>query len=179
MQGTPGQGQDLASLLGNLGNQFSTLLNDPTNQTQQSAVVSAAGTLATQINTLSDTYTAQRQSAQNAIVAEVGTLNSALSTIGALSNQIMAAKAAGTSTADLQNQRNARSQTLAQTAEREHPGAAERRHDRHHRLRHRTADARAGRSAVHQRGQRPAGLLLSGRRHPADHAGRDGRDGGN
>ncbi|HVB67015.1 MAG TPA: flagellar basal body rod C-terminal domain-containing protein [Acetobacteraceae bacterium] len=115
VQGTPGQGQDLASLLGALGNQFSTLLNDPTSPTQQSAVVAAAGTLATQINTLSDTYTAQRQSAQNAIVAEVGTVNSALSAIGALSDQIMAAKAAGTSTADLENQRNTQVATLAQT----------------------------------------------------------------
>lgn len=113
--GTPGQGQDLGSLLGALGNQFSTLLNDPTSPTQQSAVVAAAGTLASGINTLSGAYTAQRQSAQNAIVAEVGTVNAALSAIGSLSDQIMAAKAAGTSTADLQNQRNAQVATLAQT----------------------------------------------------------------
>jgi flagellar hook-associated protein 1 FlgK len=31
VQGTPGQGNDIASLIGNLQNQFSTLLNDPSN----------------------------------------------------------------------------------------------------------------------------------------------------
>ncbi|MGH7044117.1 MAG: flagellar hook-associated protein FlgK, partial [Acetobacteraceae bacterium] len=115
VQGTPGQGQDLASLLGQLGNQFSTLLNDPANPTQQSAVVAAAGTLAAQINTLSDAYTAQRQTAENAIVAGVATVNGALAAIGSLSDKIMAATAAGTSTADLENQRNAQVATLAQT----------------------------------------------------------------
>ena len=64
VQGTPGQGGDVASLLGQLQDQFSTLLNDPSNQTQQSAVVSAAGTLATTINALSSTYTQQRQTAR-------------------------------------------------------------------------------------------------------------------
>jgi flagellar hook-associated protein 1 FlgK len=43
VQGTPGQGGDIASLLGNLQDQFSTLLNDPSSQAQQSQVVSAAG----------------------------------------------------------------------------------------------------------------------------------------
>ena len=57
VQGTPGQGSDIASLLGNLQNQFSTLLNDPSNQTQQSQVVSSAATLAQNINTLSNAYT--------------------------------------------------------------------------------------------------------------------------
>ncbi|MGC8477068.1 MAG: flagellar hook-associated protein FlgK [Acetobacteraceae bacterium] len=113
-QGTPGQGQDLASLLGALGNQFSTLLNDPSNATQQQAVVSAATTLAGQINTLSNTYTAQRQAAQNAIVAGIGTVNAALAAIGSLSDQIMAAKAAGQSTADLENQRDAQVAGLSQ-----------------------------------------------------------------
>ncbi len=113
-QGTPGQGQDLGSLLGALGNQFSTLLNDPSNATQQQAVVSAAGTLAGQINTLSNTYTAQRQAAQNAIVLAVGTINSTLAAIGSLSDQIMATKAAGQSTADLENQRDAQLASLTQ-----------------------------------------------------------------
>lgn len=45
-QGTPGQGTDIASLLGNLQDQFSTLLNDPSSGPQQSQVVSTARTLA-------------------------------------------------------------------------------------------------------------------------------------
>src|ERR1700722_18971316 len=62
--GTPGSGNDLGSLLGNLKDSFSTLLTDPSSQTQQSAVVSAATTLTQGINTLSSTYSAQRQAAQ-------------------------------------------------------------------------------------------------------------------
>ena len=65
VQGTPGQGSDIASLLGKLQNQFSTLLNSPDSPPQQSQVVSTAdSTLAQGINTLSNAYTAQRQTAQ-------------------------------------------------------------------------------------------------------------------
>ncbi|MFI4982026.1 MAG: flagellar hook-associated protein FlgK, partial [Nevskiales bacterium] len=46
LSGTPGTGSDLGSLLGAMGDQFSTLLNDPSNQTQQSAAVASAATLA-------------------------------------------------------------------------------------------------------------------------------------
>jgi flagellar hook-associated protein 1 len=65
-QGTPGQGTDIASLLGNLQDQFSTLLNDPSSGPQQAQVVSTARTLAQAINALSDTYTTQRQTAEEA-----------------------------------------------------------------------------------------------------------------
>ncbi len=114
VQGTPGQGSDIASLIGNLQDQFSTLLNDPSNETQQSQVVSAATTLAQGINTLSDAYTAQRQTAQDNIVAEVATLNSTLGTIGGLNNKIITLQASGQSTADLENQRDAAVATLSQ-----------------------------------------------------------------
>jgi len=75
VNGTPGQGSDLGSLLGDLEDQFSTLLNDPDDATQQSQVVASATTLAQGINTLSNTYTAQRQTAENNIVSEVNTIN--------------------------------------------------------------------------------------------------------
>jgi len=55
--GTPGQGDDLPSMVGDLGDQFSALLNSPENQAQQARVVSSAGTLANGINRLSATYT--------------------------------------------------------------------------------------------------------------------------
>ncbi len=114
LSGTPGQGSDLGSLLGVLQNQFSTLLTDPSNPTQQSAVVASAATLAQGINALSNGYTAQRQTAENSIVSEVGAANSALSTIGSLSNQIMTLQASGQSTADLESQRDAAVQSLSQ-----------------------------------------------------------------
>ena len=112
--GTPGSDNDLGSLLGNLQDGFSTLLTDPSNQTQQSAVGSAATTLARGINTLSATYSAQRQAAQDGIGSAVKTLNSTLATIAQLSDQIIALKPTNQSTADLENQRNAAVQTLSQ-----------------------------------------------------------------
>ena len=114
VQGTVGQGNDIGSLLNNLRSQFSTLLNSPDSQAQQSTVAGAAQTLAQGINRLSAAYTAQRQTAQDNIVAEVGTINTTLGTIGTLSQQIMTLQASGQSTADLENQRDAAVQTLSQ-----------------------------------------------------------------
>lgn len=114
VQGTPGQNTDIASLLTNLQNQFSTLLNDPSNQAQQSQVVSSATNLARNINTLSNAYTTQRQAAQDNIVAEVSLLNTTLGTIGDLSSRIVTAKATGQSPADFENQRDAAVATLSQ-----------------------------------------------------------------
>lgn len=112
--GTPGQGSDLPSMLGGLQDAFSSLAQNPQSQTQQQAVVSAAGVLANGINALGAVYTAQRQAAQDGIVAGVRTLNAALGTVGALTQQIIALKASGQSTADLESQRDASIQTIAQ-----------------------------------------------------------------
>jgi flagellar hook-associated protein 1 FlgK len=111
--GTPGAGTDLGSMLGKLRDNFSTLLTDPGNATQQSAVVSSATTLTQGINALSDVYTAQRQAAQNDVVNAVGTLNATLATIGQLSNQIIALKPTNLGVADLENQRNQAVNTLS------------------------------------------------------------------
>ncbi len=113
VQGTPGQGNDLGSLLGALNNRFSTLLNQPDNQTAQSAVVGAAGTLTSAIHTLSNAYATQRATAQSNLTGEVGQANQTLSQIGSLNDRIMAMKAAGQSTADLENLRNAAVNTLS------------------------------------------------------------------
>jgi flagellar hook-associated protein 1 FlgK len=112
-QGTPGQGNDLPSLLGGLQDAFSKLAADPSNETQQAGVVSAAGTLANAINQISGVYTEQRQGAQDGIATDLDTLNSTLATVGQLSDQIIALKAAGQSTADLENQRDAALQSAS------------------------------------------------------------------
>ncbi len=112
-QGTPGAGTDLGSLVAGLTNRFSALLNDPSNQTAQSAVVGAATTLANGINALSDAYTAQRNTAQTNLVSEVASANQALNRIGSLSDKIVSLRVAGQSTADLENQRNAAVNTLS------------------------------------------------------------------
>jgi flagellar hook-associated protein 1 FlgK len=112
--GTVANGDDLGSYLAALQNSFSSLLNDPSSQPDQDAVVNAAATLAQGINTLSETYNQTRQSAQNDLVTEVGQLNDALGQVGLLNNQIVALQAQGQSTADLQNQRNAVTATISQ-----------------------------------------------------------------
>jgi len=111
--GTPGQGNDLGSLLTNLQNAFSSLLNDPASASLQQAVVQSAQTLAQGINTLAQAYTTAQQNAQNDLVSAVNQLNQALGQIGALNQQITSGLAAGQSVADLENQRNAAMQTVA------------------------------------------------------------------
>lgn len=111
--GSPGQNNDLGSLLTGLQNAFSTLANNPSNTVQQAQVVSSAQQLAGGINTLANAYGTARQGAQNDIVTSVGTLNTALTTIGQLNQKIVAAQAAGQSTADLANQRDAAMQTVS------------------------------------------------------------------
>lgn len=113
VQGTPGQGNDLASLLGQVQDAFSTLANDPANATQQQAVVSAAAGLAGQINALSQAYTDGRNTAQDAIVANVDSLNSTLAQIGSLSDRVVQLRALGQSSADVENQRAAAVDTLS------------------------------------------------------------------
>lgn len=111
--GTPGGGTDLSSMLTKLSDAFSTLSNNPSDTTQQTAVVTAAANLAQSINALSSAYATQRQNAQDGIVSEIGTLNGALASIGTLNTQITALQAGGQSTADLENQRNAAVQTVS------------------------------------------------------------------
>jgi flagellar hook-associated protein 1 FlgK len=106
-QGTPGQNNDLPSLLGQLQNAFTSLQADPSSTASQQLVVSAAGTLTGQINALSQAYGTARQTAQNGVVATVGALNASLATITNLTQQIMQGRATGQSTADLENQRDA------------------------------------------------------------------------
>jgi flagellar hook-associated protein 1 FlgK len=113
VQGKPGAGQDLASLVATLGNGFSTLLNDPSSAAQQQQVVSQAQTLANQLQTTSTAVQTQRQNAQNQLVANVSSLNADLQAIGALNKQIMQTRASGGSTADLENQRDAAMQTAS------------------------------------------------------------------
>jgi flagellar hook-associated protein 1 FlgK len=114
VQGTPGQGADIASLLGQVQDQFSTLLNNPDSAPQQGQVVSTAATLAQAINAVSNAYTNQRQQAEDNIANELSTLNATLGTIGGLSDKIVALKPSGQSTADLENQRDAALADLSQ-----------------------------------------------------------------
>lgn len=113
-QGTPGAGTDLASLQGTLQNAFSALGSDPSNQTAQQQVVTDAQGLASGISNLAGAYATERQSAQDAIVTGVWQLNTQLASIGSLSSRIVVARAAGASSADLENQRDQAIQQVTQ-----------------------------------------------------------------
>ncbi len=114
VMGTPGQSNDLGSLMGAVQSSFSTLLADPSNPAQQSAVVSAAQTLTTQINTIAGAIGSARQTAQTNIASGVTALNTNLAKIGTLNTQILSLKQQGLSTADLENQRDTALSALAQ-----------------------------------------------------------------
>jgi flagellar hook-associated protein 1 FlgK len=111
--GTVGQTTDLSSMIGAVQDSFSTLLQDPTNQTQQSAVVAAASQLTQGLNQQSNAIVQGRQTAQNDIVSGVTQLNQALGQIGTLDQQITLAQATGGSVASLLDARNTAMSSVA------------------------------------------------------------------
>ena len=112
--GTVGSGQDLSSLVGNLQDAFTALGSDPASSTQQAAVIGSTQSLVDGIHSLSDTLVQTRQNAQDSLVSDVATANSALSSIGKISDQIVATKARGLSTAGLEDDRDGQLKVLAQ-----------------------------------------------------------------
>ncbi len=86
-----------------------------------------------------------------------------------LSDKIMAAKAAGQSTADLDNQRDAQIGESVAAGRRSPPSASQRRRAADHAERACCCQPRGPESALHQRRQRAAGRHLSGRRPRRHH----------
>lgn len=111
--GTPSDGDDLASLTTDLSDSFTTLAASPSSSSDQLAVVAAAKALTTGIQRVSTAVSTQRQNAQDSLVSEVSSLNSALSTIGTLTTQITEATAQGQSTASLEDQRDTAMDTVS------------------------------------------------------------------
>ena len=119
VQGTT-TGSDGANTIGTLTNNlqnvstaFISLANTPQNSASQQGVISAAQTLVSNIHTLSSVYQAQRQGAQDAITSTVSGINTDLTTIGQLSQQIMLARTSHANTADLANKRLEAMQSLS------------------------------------------------------------------
>lgn len=113
-QGTPGDGDDLASLTGALSDAFTTLSADPSSSVDQSAVVTAASNLTNAINGIAQVIGTQRQDANDSAIQEIAQLNTALASIGTLSKQISTLSNQGSSTAALEDQRDAAESTVAQ-----------------------------------------------------------------
>lgn len=102
---TSGSSGTLADALGDVQTALISLTSTPSSASAQQTVIADAQTLVSTVNTLADAYQQQRQNAQDTIVSSVSTVNTDLTTIGSLSQQIMQLKAQGASTADLENQR--------------------------------------------------------------------------
>ncbi|MFT9015089.1 MAG: flagellar hook-associated protein FlgK [Acetobacter sp.] len=100
-----GSSNTLSDLLGTVSDDLTTLTSTPLNSGAQSAVITAAQSLTTNIHTLAETYQTQRQTAEDNVVSSVSSINTSLTEIGALSKQIMTLKSTGVDTADLENQR--------------------------------------------------------------------------
>ncbi len=90
------------------------MANDPASGSQQQDVVAKAGAFAEGLHTVGDSLVQARQAAQDTLVQDVASANSTLHSIGLLTTQIIATKASGQSTADLENQRDGDLRTLAQ-----------------------------------------------------------------
>ena len=112
-QGTPGDGTSLSDALANLQSSFTELQGNPSSQTQQSAVVASAATLANAINSTASAITTQRNDVQGQIVNSVTTLNTALATVQTTTKQIEIATASGDNTATLEDSRDAALQTIS------------------------------------------------------------------
>lgn len=111
VQGTT-TGSDGANTIGTLTNNlqnvstaFISLSNTPQNSASQQGVISAAQTLVSNIHTLSSVYQAQRQGAQDTVTNTVSGINTDLTTIGQISQQIMLARTSHANTTDLANKR--------------------------------------------------------------------------
>ena len=108
-----GSSDTIPDQVGNLQSSLITLDADPSSSAGQQAVVTAAATLASTVQTTAASYQDARQAAQESIVDEVGTVNSGLALIGSLSNQIAQGRITGISTADLEDQRSAAMTSLS------------------------------------------------------------------
>ena len=100
-----GSTETLSDELGNVQTALTSLTSTPQESSAQTAVITAATSLTDTIHTLASTYTQQRQTAEDGIVATVSTINQDLTQIGQLSKQIMGLQAVGSDTSSLENSR--------------------------------------------------------------------------
>lgn len=109
-----GSGDTLATRLSSLESTLDQLATTPESQTLKAQAVTGAEDAAATLRTASADIQTLRANADDAIADAVQSVNDALHQIDALNDDIIRNQAAGKSTADLEDQRNAALQTLAQ-----------------------------------------------------------------
>lgn len=102
-----------ATLLGNLTNALQSYAAAPTNATLGQAAVTAAKTLATNLNAASTTVQSVRAQADRDMAGAVATVNSLLGQFGAANAAVMSANISGTDSSDALDTRNAILQSLS------------------------------------------------------------------
>lgn len=111
--GSDDGGTSVATLVTELETAISSLASSPEDDTVQSEVIAAADSLANSLRETSASIQDLRADADQQIADDVATINDALETIDDLNEAILAATAKGTSTADLEDQRNSAIETIS------------------------------------------------------------------
>ncbi|WP_044562868.1 flagellar hook-associated protein FlgK [Azospirillum sp. B4] len=111
--GTVSGSDSIADVIDTVTSDLSTLASGGGTDTDKSATVTALEDMATTISTASSTIQGLRAQADSDIATDVDAANTAITTIASLNKQIVAAKAAGQSTADLEDQRDSQLKTLS------------------------------------------------------------------
>jgi len=111
--GQVSSGSTVGTALNNFQSALQTLSTTPQDPIAQSNAVSTGQQLTQQLNDMSSGIQTLRQSADTQIATDVGTLNTALTTIGQLNSQITQLQAQGQPTDTLQDQRDQALTTIA------------------------------------------------------------------
>lgn len=111
--GSDDGGTSIATSLSTLETAISALASTPEDATAVTAVVDAIDDTADRLRSLSSSIRSLRADADQEIATDVDTINDALETIDALNDRIVATKAAGGSTADLEDQRATALRTIS------------------------------------------------------------------
>ncbi|WP_417693673.1 flagellar hook-associated protein FlgK [Roseibium sp.] len=104
--GTLGDGLGLNSLMSDLNNALSTLVNDPSSYAAQQDVIGTAQSLAYQLNSAYETINTMRETADNGLKEQAEDVNSILNSIEDLDARILEARNVQQSVADLEDQRD-------------------------------------------------------------------------
>lgn len=105
--GSDDGGTSIATQMAALETAVTELASTPDDNATQSSFVSAADSLASQLRDISTSISTLETNASQQIADDVDAVNEALAKIAKLNDQIVAAKAKGQSTADLEDERNA------------------------------------------------------------------------
>ncbi|PIO96109.1 flagellar hook-associated protein FlgK, partial [Pleomorphomonas carboxyditropha] len=105
--GSDDGGTSIATQMAALETAVTELASTPDDNATQSSFVSAADSLASQLRDISTSISTLETNANQQIADDVDAVNEALAKIAKLNDQIVAAKAKGQSTADLEDERNA------------------------------------------------------------------------